>query len=336
MVLRELVVELIAKWRGVVGRRLAGVAAGCMLLLAASTAVAAFPDRPVRLIVPWPAGSTTDAAARVFADQLGQRLGGTVVVENRGGANGMIGTQSVARSAPDGHTLLFATSEPLSINPHIYPSVPYDVEKDLDPIAFVGRTYFVIAARADFPGNDIPATIALAKKDPGKINVGSYGIANLFLGSFESVTGTEFTRIPYQGAAPAVSAVIAGQVDLTLAASFTAAQHIKGGRLKVLAVGSGKRLGFIPDVPTFAEQGMPGFEIGNWLGIFAAHGTPQAVRDTLSTATKAVLESPQFVEKAQAMGIDAEFRGPDDLRSFLRSDSARWAKVAKEKNIKAE
>lgn len=334
--LRNLVVGMARKYRGGAWRGVIGVVASSLLLFTANAAVAAFPDRPIRLVVPWPAGATTDAIARVFAEQLGQRLGGSVVVENRGGANAIIGTQSVARSAPDGYTLLFTTSEPISINPHIYSSLPYDVEKDLDPIAFVGRTYFVIAARSDFPANDIPATIALAKKDPAKINVGSYGIANLFLGSFESVTGTEFTRIPYQGAGPAISAVIAGQVDLTLAASFSAAQHIRGGRVKLLAVGSSKRLGFIPDVPTFVEQGMPGFEIGNWLSIFAPHGTPQAVREALSAATRAVVQSKQFVERAQAMGIDAEFRGPGELLSFLQSDSARWAKVAKDKNIKAD
>lgn len=297
---------------------------------------AEFPERAIRLVVPWPAGATTDVAARIFGDRLSKKLGVGVVVENRGGANAIVGTQFVAKSAPDGYTLEFTTSEPLTINPNIYKTLPYDVEKDLEPLAFVGRTYFVVAAKAAFPANDIQGAIALAKQQPGKITVGSYGIADMFLGSFESATGTQFLMVPFQGGGPAITAVLGGQVDLTLAASFSAAQHVAGGRIKVLGVGSAKRLQLLPDTPTFIEQGMAGFEIGNWVSIHAPRGLPERTREVLRQAIEEIVRSAEFVERGRAIGIEVDYAPPDALRAFMRADSARWRKVAREKKIEIE
>jgi tripartite-type tricarboxylate transporter receptor subunit TctC len=306
---------------------------GCISACIAANSYAAFPERPVRLVIPWPAGATTDALGREFARQLGEKLGESTFVENRGGANGMIGTESVARARPDGYTLLFTTSEPISINGNLYKSIPYDVEIDLEPVAFVGRTYFVFAARADFPANDMQQLIKLAKQKPKDINVGSYGIADLFLGSLESLTGTEFMAIPYQGAGPAITAVLGGQVDLTFAASFSAAQHLTGGRIKLLGVGSAERLSFIPNVPTFIEQGIAGYEIGNWLAVFAPRGLDATARAKLTEAIAAVVKSKAFEERARSMGVKPELGNGEYLADVVRKDMARWAKVAKDKNI---
>jgi tripartite-type tricarboxylate transporter receptor subunit TctC len=301
--------------------------------LAPLDAVAEYPDRPIKLVVPWPVGATTDSIARVFGQQLSQKLETSVIVENRGGANAIVGTQHVANAAPDGYTIEFTTSEPLAINPHVYKSLPYDVEKDLTAVAFVGRTYFVIAARTGFPADDIRQTIALARQQPGKLTVASYGIADLFLGSFESETGTEFLRVPYQGAGPAVTAVLGGQVDLTLAASFSAAQHLQGGRIKLLAVGSSERLPFIPQVPTFIEQGLAGFQIGNWLALMAPSSLDPKIQEKLENATREIVASPEFVQRSQSMGIEPKFAPGSELQSIIQADSKRWARVVKEKNI---
>ena len=307
-----------------------------LLIAPAVPAWAEYPERPIRIIVPWPAGATTDVVARIFGDRLSKKLGVGVVVENRAGANAIVGTQFVAKSAPDGYTLEFATSEPITINPNIYKSLPYDVEKDLEPLAFVGRTFFVIAARTGFAPNDIQGAIALARQQPGKITVGSYGIADMFLASFESATNTEFLKVPFQGGGPAVTAVLGGQVDLTLVAAFSAAQHLAGGRIKVLGIGGAKRLPLLPDVPTFIEQGMPGFEIGNWMSIMAPRGLPDRTREVLRQAIEEIVRSPDFVERGRAVGIEPEYGSPDALRAFIRSDSARWRKVAREKKIEIE
>lgn len=308
----------------------------CLAMLGGPVAHAQYPDRPIRLVVPWPPGATTDVGARLFGERLAQKLNGSVVVENRGGANAIVGTNAVAKSPPDGYTLEFTTSEPITINPHLYKSLPYDVEKDLDPIAFIGRTFFVIAARTNLPANDAKGLIALARSNPGKITVGSYGIANLFLGAFESATGTQYTAVPYQGAGPAINAVIGSHVDVTLAASFSAAQHLRNGRIKLIGVGSAKRLSFLPETPTFIEQGLPGFEIGNWLSLFAPSGVPAPIREAVRKATEEIVGTPEFVERYRSIGIEAQYMGPDELRSFLRSDSARWAKIVAEKGLKAE
>lgn len=303
--------------------------------LAASAANAQYPDRPIRVVVPWPPGATTDVAARIFGERLAQKLNANVIVENRGGGNGIVGTNAVARAAPDGYTIEFATSEPLTINPHLQ-SVPYNVEKDLEPIAFIGKTFFVLAARTDFPASDVASTVALARSSSGKVTVGTYGIANLFLGSFEAATGSRYTAVPFQGAGPAINAVMGAHVDLTLAASFSAAQHLRNGRIKLIAVGSAERLSFLPDTPTFIEQGIAGFEIGNWLSLFAPAGTPASIRESLRKATEEIVRSPDFVEKFRSIGVEAQYMGSEELRAFMRTDSARWAKVVADKGLKTE
>lgn len=309
-----------------------------MLVLATGQVVpsysrAEYPERPIRLVYPWPAGSAVDLASRIFAESLSKKLGVAVVVDNRSGANAIVGTQVVAKSTPDGYTLLMTTSEPLTINPNIYKTLPYDVEKDLDPLAFVGRTIFLIAANASFPANDVQSAIALAKKQPGKITVGSYGIADMFLAFFESVTGAEFLRVPFQGGGPAITATIGGQVDLTLVPTFTAAQHLASGRIKVLGIGSAKRLASLPAVPTFTEQGLPGFEIGNWVGILSPRGIPGAVRTRLQQPIEDIVRSPEFTDRLRAVGVEAEYMKADTFRAYIRAESARWGKIVREKNI---
>lgn len=314
-------------------RALAGALVTVAMLGAPTVAHSAYPDRPIRLIYPWPAGSAVDLATRVFAEELSKRIGNPVIVENKAGANAIVGTQFVAGSAPDGYTLLMTTSEPLVINPHVQANLSYDVDRDLEPIAFVGRTVFVIAATTPFPANDAKTLVALAKKDPGKYSVGTFGIADMFLASFESVTGTEFLRVPFQGGGPAITGVLGGHVDMTLVPTATATQYLASGKVKLLGVGSAKRLASLPAVPTFNEQGLTGFEIGNWVSILAPRGIPAEAKAFLQKEIAEVVRSPAFIERVGAMGVEVEYMPADRFREYLASESKRWATIVREKNI---
>lgn len=314
-------------------RVLVGTLITSALLAGSINAYAAYPDRPIRLIYPWPAGSSSDQVTRLLAQELSTRIGESVIVENKPGANAIIGTQFVAKSQPDGYTLLMTTSEPLVINPNLYATLPYDPKRDLEPVAFVGRTVFVIAAKASFPANDTKALIALAKKDPGKYSVGTYGIAEMFLASFESASGTQFLAVPFQGGGPAIAAVLGGQVDMTFVPTVTATQYLASGRVKLLGVGSAKRIASLPSVPNFDEQGLAGFEIGNWLSVLAPRGLTPEVKAVLQKAIADVVQSPAFAERVGAMGLEAEYMSAEKFRDYLMSEDKRWATLVLEKNI---
>ncbi len=314
-------------------RALLAIAVPIIAMLSIGAAYADYPKDPIRLIVPWPVGGSNDLVGRVFAEALGNKLGTAVVVDNKTGANGIIGTANVSKASADGYTLLFTSSEPLTVNPGIYSDLPYDVTKQLDTLALVARTHFVIAANKEFPADDIKSAVALAKQHPKKYSFGSYGIADMFLAYYEKTTDTDYLRVPYRGAAPALTATLAGTVDMTLVATSTALST--GNKIKILGVGSKQRIDTMPEVPTFIEQGLTDFEIGNWLSLSAPTGLPPDIRDKLVQATDEIANSPSFKQRLVDVGIHADYMAGKQLQDLIHADTDRWTKLAVEKNLQA-
>lgn len=299
-----------------------------------------YPGKPLKIVVAWPAGGGTDNAARLVAEGLRQRLGQAVVVENRAGANGIIGTAAAATMPADGYTMLFATADTHSINPHVYSKLPYDALKDFDPITLVGRTSFVLIANAKFAPNTLGELIALAKKEPGKISYGTWGIgstAHLGMALFESVAGIELLHVPFQGSGPATNALLGGQVDLYLSGANGAAQHRTSGRVKIFGIaGKERSTNYLPDVPTFAEQGLRGAESGGWYGIVMPAGAPQAIRNRLSSEIAAIVKTPEVTKKLVASGWDVVTLQQAEFGDLMRSEYERYGKIVRARGIKVE
>jgi tripartite-type tricarboxylate transporter receptor subunit TctC len=312
------------------------VGIGAVLLGFTLGASAEYPDKPLKMIVPWPPGGVTDTLARFSADQLQRAIGQPVVVENKGGANGIIGTQSAALLAPDGYGLLAVTAETHAINPSVYKPLPYDPLKDFDPVAMVARVSFVLATRGDLPPNSVKELIAYAKANPGKLSAASYGVgstSHLGLATFETLTGTSYIHVPFQGVSPAVNALIGGQVDLAFVNAYNVEPHRKTGKVKILAVAGPDRLHTIADVPTMAEQGVQDMNAGNWYGFVTPHGVPAAVRERLAAELQKIARSKAFEDKAYAMGVQTEFRDAAQFSAFLKEEGARLGQVVRDKNI---
>ena len=309
---------------------------GAGLVALALPVLAEYPDKPMKMIVPWPPGGVTDTLARYAADQLGRSISQPVVVENKAGANGIIGTQAAMALPPDGYGILAVTAETHAINPSVYKPLQYDPIKDFDPVAMVARVSFVLATRADLPPNSVQELVAYSKANPGKLTAASYGVgstSHLGLATFEKLTGTSHTHVPYQGVAPAVNALIAGQVDFAFVNAFNVEQHRKSGRVKILAVAGPERLHTIPDVPTMAEQGIQGLHAGNWYGFVTPKGVPESVRQKLAAELQKIGQSQAFKEKVYSMGVQTEFRDGPQFAAFLKEEGQRLGEVVRDKGI---
>jgi tripartite-type tricarboxylate transporter receptor subunit TctC len=306
----------------------------------AGPAYAQYPDKPVRLIVAWPPGGGTDNAARIIAERLTQRFGQAVTVENRAGANGIIGTAVAAKAAPDGYTLLMATADTHSINPHVYKNLPYDAVKGFDPITLVGRLSFVLISRTNFEANTLQELIAIAKRKPNGISYGTWGIgstAHVGMALFESAAGIDLLHVPFQGAGPATNALLGGQIDLYLAGANGAEQMRKAGRVKIFGVGSAQRAAnWLPDVKTFAEQGLVGAESGSWYGIMTPAGVPQPIRDRLTHEIVGILKSPDVNQKLVSAGWDVVANQQSEFAAFMRTEYERYGGIVKSKGIQIE
>lgn len=312
------------------GGALAGIAAG---------AFADYPDKPIKMIVPWPPGGVTDTLARFSGDQLQRAVGQPVVVENKGGANGIIGTQAAALLPADGYGLLAVTAETHAINPSVYKPLPYHPLKDFDPVAMVARVSFVLATRGDLPPNNVKELIAYAKANPGKVSAASYGVgstSHLGLASFEKLTGTSYIHVPFTGVAPAVNALLGGQVDIAFVNAYNVEPHRKTGKVKILAIAGPERLHTIADVPTMGEQGIQNMYAGNWYGFVTPHGVPAAVREKLAMEFQRIAQSKAFQDKAYAMGVQTEFLDAAQFSAFLKEEGARLGEVVRDKNISIE
>jgi tripartite-type tricarboxylate transporter receptor subunit TctC len=312
-----------------------------VFLLAALTAVtaAAQVTPPVQLIVPFATGGPTDIGARVIAPYLSELMKRPVIVENKPGATGVIGTQLVARAAPDGGTILFGTSSSMGSSPAIAPNLPYDVVKDFVAVGVVATTDNVLVVHPSVPARDLREFIAYAKANPRKIAYGTSGIGSTYhLGSelFASQTGTLLTHVPYKGAGPAAQDLVAGHIHMMMDALNSAAPNVKAGKVKALGIASLKRNPELPDVPTLAEQGIAECEFHQWIAFFLPAKTPRAVVDKLNADLNSVLGQPEVKERFAKLGMQAAPGRPEELAAMLRADLARWTRVVREANIKPE
>ncbi|MEK7874862.1 MAG: tripartite tricarboxylate transporter substrate binding protein [Pseudomonadota bacterium] len=292
----------------------------------------AYPSKPIRIVVTYAPGGSTDVVARLLANPLTEILGQQIVIDNRGGAGGIIGTEIAARAAPDGYTLLFGTSAGLTINPLLQRKLPYHVERDFAPISLVVVNPQVLVAYPGLAANTIVELIKLARARPGQINYASPGIGSpnhMGMELLKSMTGIDLVHVPYKGGAPASTDLIAGQVSLLFNSIPSVLPHMRSGRLKALAVGSAARSPAIPEIPTVAEAGVPGFEYATWYGLFAAAGTSRAIIARLNAAAAQALLAPELAQPLRAQGSEPRPTTPEELARFMRVEHARWERVVK-------
>jgi len=316
-------------------RQLFLVLGGLFLILIDQAQAQNFPNRPIRLISPFAAGGANDVLARALGAKLADRLGGTVVIENRPGAGAVIGITALARSAPDGYTLVLSGST-LAVTGTLYKQPPFDAIKDFAPVALVVHYPFLLVASASSPFNSVRELIRYAKEHPGKLLYASPGVAtsqHLFAELFKTMTGTDLGHVPYNGTAPAVVDIVAGRVALMFAAAAPSLPLIKEGNLKVLGVSSAQRLAEAPDVPPIADA-VPGFDVSNWSIILAPAGTPSDIVNKLHGELKAVVASPDVQAQLAKIGmIPIDSPTPEALRSFVETEVARWSKIVQQAGI---
>jgi tripartite-type tricarboxylate transporter receptor subunit TctC len=307
--------------------------------LIVSTAMAqSYPDRPIKLIVPYAAGGSADIAARMITEEWGKALGGTMIVDNKGGAGGNLGVDVVAKSAPDGYTLGLQTVS-LAINPSLTAKMPYDTLKDLAPIGMVASSQHVLVVNDKLPAKDVKALLALLKAEPGKHTYGSAGAGSTFHMSaelFKAAAGVSILHIPYRGGGPALVDTISGQVDMSFPVLSAAQPHVQSGRLRALGVTGAKRSALLPNVPTIAEAGLPNYSFETWFIVFAPAATPKAVVDKLNTALNQALNAPALKERMIRDGFDPIPSTPAQARSRLEQEMQQWAKLIKDRGIKAD
>jgi tripartite-type tricarboxylate transporter receptor subunit TctC len=310
------------------------------LAVAAQTSFAqTWPTKPLRIVVPFSPGGFADNAARTISERLGARLGQSVVVDNRPGASGNIGTAQVARSAPDGYTLLLAYDGTMVINPHLFASPGFDTLRDFAPVTKLGDGGIIIVAHPSVPAKNLPELIALAKAKPGSLSFGSSGTggtSHLACELLKQRAGIDLQHVPYKGGGQAITDVVGGQIPLVCTAIATAEPFLKTGKLKGIALSSAARSPALPDVPTFAESGLAGFVVNSWVGILAPAKTPRPVIERLQKEISAVLQTPEIRERYGVIGIDPVGSTPDEYAAEIRSDLARWEAVVKKANIKVE
>ena len=309
-----------------------------VVLLWASAAFAQpYPTKPIRLVVPFPPGGSNDIVARMLATQLGEKLGQQMVIENKGGAGGVLGTDAAAKAPADGYTLLLA-SIAYAFAPALYKSLPYDPETSFAPISMLGRGPSALVVHPSVPVNTVAELIALAKKEPGKLNYASAGVGSfqhLACAMFVLQAGIDAVHIPYKGGGPAMADVIAGQAQFVMPSLLQVVPHIKSGRLKVLATSGTKRTSVLPGVPIVAET-LPGYSSENWWGLLAPAGTPQPVIDRLYGAVSEVLQSKETSQRMETEGAEPVRMAPAEFKRFISSELAKWGKVAREAGIKSE
>lgn len=296
-----------------------------------------YPTKTVYFVTPFPPGGSLDPLTRMSAQKLGEFWKRPTVVENRPGGNSIIGTQTVARAPADGYTLLVAGT-PHVINPSLF-ATPYDAIKDFAPIATVARSRQILVVNRSMPVNSVKEIIALARSRPGELNYGSSGTGNtnhLAGELFSSIAGIKMTHIPYKGAGPALTDLIGGQLHLSFHVPISALPHVRSGRLKALATTGQARITAAPDIPTFAEAGMSGFDLQGWTGMFAPAGTPKAIVDKISADMGRVLTTPEIVERLTNMGQEPFVSSAEQFAALLQSELARYAKIIKDANIKVE
>lgn len=319
-------------------RQIIGLAAAAMSLPALAQ-TSSFTQRPVRIVVPYTTGGSNDVIARLLAQQLQEAWGQPVVVENKPGAAGNIGASDIAKSAPDGHSLLLTNINIVSMNPGLIANMPFDPQKDFAPISLLGTTALALVVHPSVAANNVRELIDLARKGPGRLNYASSGNGSpqhMSAEMFKAMTKTSLTHIPYRGAAPAVNDLLAGQVQVTVGVVNQLIPHIRAGKLKALGVTTRKRLAQMPDVPTLDEAGVPGYESEIWLGLAAPAGTPPAIIEQINQAVRKAMASADVVSKLQSQGIDVVVSSPDQMRLRGLEDLKRWGDIIRTAGIKVD
>jgi len=308
-----------------------------LVILSGNASSQSWPSKPLRYIVPFPPGAFNDTLARTLAAELPKTLGQPVIVENRPGGNTLIGTEAAAKSPADGYTL-FGAALPFAVVQSLY-KTSFDVTKDFAPITLAGVTPNLLVANPSVPFSDVKGMIAYAKANPGKLNYASTGNGSsnhLSFELFKSMTGTFVTHIPYKGSAPAVTDLIAGQVQVMFDNTPNVLPHVRAGRLKAIAVSSKTRTSLAPEIPTVDESGVPGYDVGVWFGVLTVAGTPREIVQRLNTDMVKILASPEIRERFGNTGVEVVAGTPEQFSTFLKSEVARWAKVVQDANIKAD
>jgi len=299
----------------------------------------AWPSKPIRIVVPFPPGGPADLLPRLIGPKLTEAWGQPVIVENKAGAGGNIGMDTVAKAAPDGYTLVIGPNGNLVVNPHLYANLPYDVMKDFAPVTLVATFSNVLVVNPGVPAKTVAELIALAKATPGKLTYGSPGIGSQpHLGGefLKLMAGVDVVHVPYNGTAPALRDLLGGQITFMFAQTSAALPQIQTGKLRALGVASQKRSAQLPDVPTIAESGLPGFEAVSWYALLAPAGTPKEIVAKLQAEIARILQLPDIREKLAAQGGEPVGNTPEQLGAMLRTESARYADIVKRANIKAD
>jgi tripartite-type tricarboxylate transporter receptor subunit TctC len=311
----------------------------CLLLAALALPVHAqeWPTKPVKLVVAYPAGGAVDIVGRMLAEKLTASLGQPVVVENKAGAGGLIGADAVAKSAPDGYTFVLGTVSSHAIAPSVYKKMPYDPVADFAPVSLVALTPYFITVNPQVPARTLAELIAYAKANPDKLNFGSSGngtTPHLAGELFNTMAGVKIKHIPYKGSAPMVTDLLGDQVQVAF--DNTVVPNVKAGKLRALAVTGTARLAAMPDVPTAAEAGLPGYEAVGWMGVYGPRGTPPAIVNKLAAEIAKVMAAPDVREKLAALGFQAATDTPAQFDAYLRAEQTKWAKVARDANVQPE
>jgi tripartite-type tricarboxylate transporter receptor subunit TctC len=320
---------------------LAGAALGISVSMsaAAQDPAAGYPTKPIRWITTYPPGGPTDFVARAVGAKMAEAWGQQVIVDNRPGAGGVLGTEIAAKAAPDGYTLLFGTSAGLCINPALTPRLPYDPERDFLPVSLLVINPQILVVHPSMPFSTVKELVAYAKANPGKLNYASVGQGSpnhMGVELLKYMTGTSMVHIPYKGTGPAITDLIAGQTQLMFNSMPSVLQHVKSGKLKALAVGSGQRSPAAPDVPTVAEAGVPGFDYTTWYGMFVPAKTPKEIVGKLNAIVVRILAEPAMAQQLASQGSEPRSSTPEALGKFMREETERWRKVIKSAGIKLE
>jgi tripartite-type tricarboxylate transporter receptor subunit TctC len=313
---------------------------GFWAVFAAPASAQSYPDKPIRIVVPFAAGGITDILARAVGQRLGDALGQQVIIDNKPGAGGNSGTDLVAKSAPDGYTLLVTADASFVMNPHLYAKLPYEAANDFIPITGLGISPQALVVNPSVPAKTLKELIEIGKAKPGTLNYGTFGpgtSGHLNIIVMEQTTGAKFTPVHYRGAAPAINDLLGGHIQMMIVSIGLVSQHWQSGKLNVLGFGSAERVPQFPDVPTLAEAGLPGYEAGSWYGLVAPKGTPAPVIQKVSTETQKILADPEFRAKFLTPNfIYAIGSPPAEFAARISRDNAKWEKVIKDAGVKVE
>jgi tripartite-type tricarboxylate transporter receptor subunit TctC len=324
--------------RGFAFRELFFTIAYCSLTAGLASAQSTYPVKPIRFIVPFPPGGSTDPMARMAGAMLAERLGQPVVVDNRPGAAGIVGTEVVAKAPHDGYTILLGSS-PFAINAALGRKLPYDPFKDFEPVATIAKSRQILVLHPSVPAKDLRGLISLVRSKPGQFKYATSGTGNLnhLAGElFNMMAGVKMSHIPYKGGGPAVTDVLGGQVELTFQVPISVAMHIASGKLKPMAITGEGRTQTLPQVPTFAEAGLPGFDLSGWTGILAPAGTPKAVIDRISTEMAAIIGLPDIHDKLVKQGMEPFVSTPEQFAAKIKADVAKFGAIIKTAKMKIE